>query len=231
MPSWNIHLGIAKRIGEQFNFSKNAFYVGNLIADFRLGSNTDRDDLHYDNYVCDKCPSERLPNLNEFLSCYKDKLKDNDLLMGYYVHLIADYYFNDYVFSNCWIQKNGELVGIKLLNKNLMIKDNFFKYAKKYKHHDFDLYGKYLFNNNLVELPSYEENINNLLGDLKIHFCTKDNLIERINYLNNEFIKESKYTLGEKLFGIKYEMLSQEIIEQIYNNCILYIIDEINKII
>ena len=96
MPSWNIHLAIAKKLNEKLNVEKNSFYIGNLLADVDKEQNISRKTTHYDNLICKNCPTEQLPNIEEFLKDYKEKLNNNSLILGYYSHLLADYFYNNY---------------------------------------------------------------------------------------------------------------------------------------
>lgn len=66
---------------------------------------------------------------------------------------------------------------------------------------------------------------------LKEKFFESDAAEDRINYLNNEFIKESKYTLLQRIFGVKYKMLTKEELDNLFNDCINFVIKNIDKIL
>lgn len=207
MPSWNIHLAVAKKVNEKFNFDKDTFYIGNLIADVNFNPKLERRITHFNSQICKDCPQELLPNLAEFLNTYKKNIKTSTLLLGYYSHLLTDYFYNNYIFSNCWIQdENKKIIGIKL-NNDKKLYNNDIKVLKYYKHEDLELYGRYLYKNNYVELPK-TFNDEKDLKLLKDNFFTQNDTFNRLNYLNTKFIKESKYKFKEKLFGIHYKMLT-----------------------
>lgn len=230
MPSWNIHLAVAKKVNKKLKLEKNSFYIGNLIADVNFNPKLSRTVTHFDTLKCVKCPDELLPNSDEFLKIYKDNIKQSSLLLGYYSHLLTDYFYNNYIFSNSWIQdENNKIIGIKLNNgKNLYTQDK--KVLKHYKHSDLDNYGKCLHKNNLVELPKVFNNKDEL-NLLKDNFFTYEDTLNRIEYLNTKFIKESKLTIKQKLFGIKYKMLTKEELDKLFEDCIEYVTSSINKII
>lgn len=231
MPSWNIHLAVAKKVNEKYNFEKNSFYMGNLIADVNFNLKLKRSITHYNTLVCEKCPKELLPNVEEFMKDYRKIVKNSSLLIGYYSHILTDYFYNNYIFSNCWVQNDyNEIIGVKL-NNGKIIKNNTIdnKILKFYKHKDLENYGKYLYKNNKVEIPKKFNS--NELDLLKEKFFESDAAEDRINYLNNEFIKESKYTLLQRIFGVKYKMLTKKELDNIFNDCIKFVIKNIDKIL
>ena len=75
-------------------------------------------------------------NINKFLNTYKNEL-NNDLILGYYSHLLTDTYFNNVVYTKCWVQDtNNNIIGIKFKNnkiKYIDIEDKK-KQKRKYKH-------------------------------------------------------------------------------------------------
>jgi len=232
MPCWSIHLAVAKKLNNKLNLNKDIFYLGNLVPDIEYGSKVNRKCTHYysDDSICKKCISEILPNINNFFNDYKDKLND-DFILGYYIHLLTDYYYNNYIFSNCWVQNNdNEIIGIKLNNGKIINTDkNDIKTRKDYKHNDFLLYGKYLFNNNFVELPKYNNSIKDSIKLLKDNFYTETDMKERVEYLNTKFISLNKYNLKEILLGKRYKLLTKSEYDKLFNDCIEYILVELKK--
>ena len=81
MPSWNIHLAVAKQVNKKYKLEKNSFYLGNLIADVNFNTNLERKVTHYDTLVCKECPKELLPNINSFLKdiSVPNEIKNNVL--------------------------------------------------------------------------------------------------------------------------------------------------------
>ena len=63
------------------------------------------------------------------------------------------------------------------------------KEQKKYKHKDFELYGKYLFKENKVDLPRNSMIIKDNIKYLKNSFISDELVDDRIKYLNNKFVK------------------------------------------
>ena len=220
MPSWNIHLAVAKEINKKLDLDKNSFYFGNTVPDVDYGMKLTRHNTHYYNKQCPNCPKEKLPDINLFLKEYKDKL-DNPVIMGMYIHVLTDYYFNLKIFQNYLIQdKEHNVIGFKLLDKTETEINKF----KIYKHYDLELFGKYLYKQNKIEIPSYNKEIYINIKELNNNCYKEENIKKRIDYLNKDFIKKQKYTLIENIFGLQYKMMTKEDIEKIYNDCIKYIL-------
>jgi hypothetical protein len=71
------------------------------IPDVDKGTIINRYTAHfYDNIPFSSSPKEKMININKFLNTYKNEL-NNDLILGYYSHLLTDTYFNNlYVIFN-----------------------------------------------------------------------------------------------------------------------------------
>ena len=99
MPSWSVHLAVAKEVNKKLNLNKDLFYYGNLIPDVDKGTIINRYTAHfYDNIPFSSSPKEKMININKFLNTYKNEL-NNDLILGYYSHLLTDTYFNNVVYT------------------------------------------------------------------------------------------------------------------------------------
>ncbi len=221
MPSWNIHLAIAKEVNKKLKLDQDAFYFGNTVPDVDYGMNTTRCRTHYYRVNCPSCPKEKLPDINAFLKDYKKKLK-NPLVMGMFVHILTDYYYNNEIFSKYWVQdKDHNIIGAKLLNGKITTEKG------KYKHHDLELYGKYLFNCNKIEMPSNSKTIYESVNDIKNNCYSKAVIEHRLKYLNEDYLKKNKYTLKEKLFGLHYRMIRKDDLDAMFNGCIDFIFKHI----
>lgn len=223
MPSWSIHLAIAKRVNHKLNLDKDLFYYGNLLPDVDKGTPISRDEAHYDNHTIPfpNCPKEHMIDIDLFLKDYKENLS-NPLILGYYCHLLVDNFYNNEIYSNKWIQDaNNNIIGIKLKNgKNLNIGIEDKKGQKrKYKHKDFELYGKYLFKEKKIELPKDGTTIKNNIKYLKNRFVSDELVDYRLNYLNNGFIKFNKLKFNELLFQHNYKLFTKNELDRIFDNC------------
>ena len=229
MPSWNVHLAIAKQVNNKLKLDNNMFYLGNLLPDVDYGMKKRRHETHYYNIKCPNCPSEILPDYKEFIKHNKRKLK-NPIVLGELVHIMTDYYYNKIIFQKYWLQdKNNNIIGIRMINgKSLIFDKEDIKYRKEYKHRDLELYGKFLFNNDQVEFPKYDKSMNEFIKDT---IYSKEQIKQRCEYLNTTFKNNSKYLLKEKILGLKYKMISKQELDKMYENCIMFILKEIKEFI
>ena len=233
MPSWSVHLAVSKEVNKKLNLNKDLFYYGNLIPDVDKGTIINRYTAHfYDNIPFPSCPKEKMININKFLNTYKNEL-NNDLILGYCSHLLTDTYFNNVVYTKCWVQDtNNNIIGIKFKNskiKYIDIEDKK-KQKRKYKHKDFELYGKYLYQDGLVDIPKDINIVMSNIDKLIPKFLNKELVNYRFNYLQNEFSNFNKLNLFERKFKHRYCLFTKEELDIIFNNCVNYIIKEITKL-
>ena len=127
-------------------------------------------------------------------------LKD-DISIGYIIHLLTDRFYND------WYYKNYLLRGINT--------------TKELKHNLFESYDKYILKH--FKLPKFKNlNIVNSIPNYKDLSFDKNYLNEYITNYN----KEIDFTKLDKL----YKLNNQNILDTVYNNCLLYVDKEISKI-
>lgn len=232
MPSWPVHLVIAKKVNAKLKLNEDLFLYGNLIPDVDKGTKITRYEAHYynENLPFPTVPQEKMININKFINVYKDAL-NNPLILGYYSHLLTGQFYNEKIYTTKWIQdENNNIIGIKFNNRILKIgKEDTKKLKRKYKHKDFELYGKYLFNDGYVFIPKNKELIKENSKYLKNNFLTDKLIDHRFNYLNNEFTKFNKLSLYEKIFKHKYCLFTKNELDIIMNECIEMIITKIKE--
>lgn len=233
MPSWSVHLAIAKKINEKLKLNEDLFLYGNLIPDVDKGTKITRYEAHYynENLPFPTVPQEKMIDINKFLNVYKEVL-NNPLILGYYSHILTDQFYNEKVYTTKWIQdENNNIIGIKFNNKILEIdKEDKKKLKRKYKHKDFELYGKYLFNNGNVFIPKNKKLNKENAKYLKNNFLTDELIDYRFNYLNNDFTKFNKLSLYEKIFKHKYSLFTKNELDIIMNECIEMVITKIKEV-
>ena len=225
MPSWSIHLALAKKISDKLGLNKDLYLYGSLIPDIDCISNVTRKHTHYyetDLYF-DFCNKARKIDIDKFLEDYKDLL-NNHLILGYYSHLLTDNFYNENAYSRWIVDESKNPIGIKL-------KDNFIEYIEsddknrikqKYKHDDFELYGKYLYKNNEVQVPEDINIIKENVKYLKDQFITKEEVEYRFDYLKNGFKEFNSFKGNET-----YRMFSEKELDEIFNSCLDMLIDKV----
>ena len=230
MPSWPVHFAVAKEVNKIFNFDEDLFYYGNILPDVGNDFGINRDDAHYYGIPFNFCPKEEQIDLKRFLNDYRESL-DNPLILGYYSHLLTDNYYNENIYIKCWIlDKNNNIIGIKLKNGKIMnIPINDLKKEKrKYKHHDLELFGKYIFDKKII--PKDKEKICSNIKFIKKGYLTKEIVEDRFKEFNGSYIKNSKLPLIDKIFKYRYYLFTKEELDNMFNDCCKLVIKEIKEI-
>ncbi len=233
MPSWSVHLAIAKKVNKKLGLNEDLFLYGNLIPDVDKNTKITRYDAHYydENLPFPTVPQEKMIDINKFLSVYK-KYLNNPLILGYYSHLLTDQFYNEKVYITKWVQDmNNNIIGIKFKNGKIKYIDAGDKkrIKRKYKHKDFELFGKYLFNDGYVFIPKNIKLVKENAIYLKDRFLTDELIDYRFNYLKNNFAKFNKLSLTEKLFKHKYKLFTKKDLDTIMEDCIELIVSKIKE--
>lgn len=229
MPSWPVHFAVAKKLNEKLKINPDLFYYGNILPDVGNKFNLDRDKVHYYGIPYSFCPKEEKIDINRFLIDYKDNIY-NPLVLGYFCHLLTDNYFNEAIYKKCWVlDKDNNVIGIKLKNNKIKkILPNDSHEARKYKHHDFELYGRYIYDPNIV--PKDKQKIYDNLYCIKKNYLSKAIIDDRFDYFQNKYLKDSKLSLYEKIFKHKYLLFTKNELDKIFHDCCTYILTEINNL-
>lgn len=231
MPSWGIHLKLAKKLNNKLNLDKDLFAFGNLIPDVDNDSIYTRKEAHYYTGIgFKKCPNELEIDLNKFLNDYKDRLK-NPMIIGYYCHILTDEFYNEYIYTNKWIQDgNKNVIGIKCDDGNIIDVSKNFRESLKYKHSDLEKYGRYIYNSEELFIPNNVDMIFNNSSVLNDNFYSQENIEHRIDYLNNgEFKVFNKLSEDDINNQNIYLLFNQKELDKLLNDCYLYILNKLNE--
>ncbi len=219
MPCWTIHTAIAKDLNKELNLNPDLLYYGAVLPDVDKGNEVGKFKAHF--YIDHpKYPDEVIIDFDKFMDKYKNRL-DRDLVIGYYIHLLTDYYFNEYIFDNTYIlDDTGSIREIKLLLGTTPDIES----RRRLKQDDFIMYGSYLLNNNRVGIPKDKELIYKHLCDLKHSFINEIEVNNRIDYMNsNDFLE---YNNREE----NYKLFTREEYDKLYSDCLDFIKDKLAKI-
>ena len=132
MASAVIHLCVAKEINKYLKMDENYLLLGSIAPDISKQIGETKEISHF----LDHSNEDDIPNIDRFLSKYKDEL-NNPFEMGYFIHLLTDkYWFRDYVYkfidryTQDRIKKNVTYTALKDLiyndytNLNITLIDN-----------------------------------------------------------------------------------------------------------
>lgn len=201
MPTWKTHIKIARELLKNLDLSETdqeLFLIGNILPDINnlyvvkdIKVQIEHSITHY---VYDEIPSYQ-----RFYNEYKDKM-NNYIVLGYFVHLYVDYFWNDYFYK-----KN---------NLNIS-KDK----IRKIKQTDFLVYANKFINEKLY-LNNYDYILDNskLISNISI---SKEDLINVLNYFNNLKPTDLKYAiLNEKELDILFNNTLVNLQKYIYSDII-----------
>ncbi len=173
MPNWRVHLEIAKKLNKQINFDKedlNLFLLGNIAPDINNGFIVKDISQVYNHDQTHLYNEDNSFTYINFYNKYKELLRTNPVVFGYFTHLYTDYLLNKNYNAKC-LQKH--------LNKE--------EYTKL-KHKDLKKYdNKYI--ENTIELDNYKEALKELQIIDEVSLIEQD-LENVINFLNNKKAEE-----------------------------------------
>lgn len=227
MPEWITHLSVAKKVAEKIEIEdKNSFYIGNLIPDAERHVVKDfsifvpYEISHFSYIKSINGKNVVLPHIEKFLNSYKNKMK-NPMVLGYFVHLLTDYYWNSITNARFLVETAGESDVILRLNDGTKMECN--KQEKSaVKHADFRIFKNQILKSGDYEIPKYEDKLLEDLKDIEEVPFTEEDIKKIINYVEKEhYVSEEE--LGE------YRLFTKEQIMEDYEDCINYIIEEVKK--
>ncbi len=101
MASRMIHNAIAKQVAKRYPIRNyDRFVLGEMLPD-AYAEDRGTADSHFKISVCGG--SQKTYDLEKFRALFSEELKTDDLYRGYYLHLIQDLYFRDFVYrQHCW---------------------------------------------------------------------------------------------------------------------------------
>lgn len=223
MPSWITHIATANRVSERINIKNNdEFLFANVAPDILEG--------HIIKDISKKMPYEithfakmeeingiivPLPDIDKFKEKYKSKLK-NTFILGYYTHLLTDYFWNDYCYTNYFYMydKTKNLIKVKQLDGSEKIET--WHEAVKEKQKDFKVFTRYLKQKININ-DKFDKN--KILENCKEFLITKNDISNTIDYLlriKNLRIKQEDYTIFD-----------EEVLKQTFSESIDFIVEKI----
>ena len=93
MASSIIHIAVAKELNKRLKRNESEYLIGSIAPDIAKIVGISRNLTHFET------DDTAIPNLDYFLSKYKKDL-NNDFVMGYYIHLLTDYFWYKYFYTD-----------------------------------------------------------------------------------------------------------------------------------
>lgn len=227
MPSWAIHLKVAKELAK--NMPKEdyqRFLLGNLLPDVNVGylinpisKKIPYSITHYGKMETFDGKTKEFPDYETFIQNYAGDIKD-PIVLGYLAHLATDFYWNYETFIHKGIYENGKMIGLRG-KENVIFGES--ELLRKTKVDDFNSFSYHLYHNNLVEIPKFQEKlIEGVQKVSEIHIEKVD--LEGINqYFKDIPEKIQKESKAFKIFSL--EEMEQDLtdnvkfIQNIFSSC------------
>ena len=211
MPSWAIHLATTTKINKKININnKNIFLFGNILPDVlngyvikNISHIVPHREAHIEKAIQVGNHREYRYDLDGFYKNYHNKFS-NPLILGYYTHLLTDYYWNNSTYGGRGIfDEDKKLIGLKMNNGEKYIAP--IEILKKIKVNDFKIFSKHIYQSNMADIPKYDEKILEYAKEVTWLDIQKQDVLESIKYLDDMVINN-----GGVLEEENYKIFTEE---------------------
>ncbi len=232
MPTWAMHLLTAKKISKKINIDANLFEFGNILPDIpngyviqNLAHPISHKKTHFEVNVLVLEHIEKRYNLKKFAEKYKNMFS-NPLMLGYYTHLLTDYYWNAKTYDEYGIfddEKNR--IGLVLNNGEKLICSS--EESRKIKVRDFMIYSEYIYENKLIDKLIYDKKIKKFLEQIEFIELNVEEINRSIQHVMDNYTGKTQI-LPEGI-NKDYKLYSKEQISESIDDCVIFILKMIKK--
>ncbi|MBQ8131915.1 MAG: hypothetical protein IJ193_05435 [Bacilli bacterium] len=224
MPSFVIHSICGRELEKKMNVSeedKTLFFIGNLLPDTKQSVREfiDSSDIKrisnekiLTHFKTNHKPILEYPDLDYFLSKYRDEVKTNPLVFGYFFHLYADYYYFKYFLSDklAFLDANYEVTDSKNYSYVKSIKNGkimpivdfwdrkrecgiYYEYSRMNQY----LIHKYHFTYDVGQYIEYIDSNDILIPIKEVKTDRIKDLLRDVDYFYHENITDAKFQIFE----------------------------------
>ncbi len=216
MPSWPVHIALANKLNKKLKLGDD-FIIGNVIPDAMNGFIIKNVSKAVGHQTTHYSSGKGQIALTSFLANYQAKMK-NPIIMGYFVHLLTDAYFNNYTHEQHIIIKDDK--------KGAILNDGTVSFALtpwQIKQDDFHKFGDQLIlDKRLGNIVKLSQKTTDYLQDLNF-LITNNDLEKIIAKINGLITKDAQMHNNYKMFTLPG-------LEEVLDNCYYYILDYLAKI-
>ena len=207
MASAIIHIAIAKEVNKRLKKDESKYLLGSIAPDIAKLVGEPKNKSHF----MDEGHSE--PNLDRFLEKYECYL-DDDFVMGYYIHLLGDYFWFKYFIPEI-VNEDNTLIKNLAGEKVHLCDDAIMEYIyNDYTSLNIDLIDKYK-----LDLDIFYQDIPKL-----------DNIIEEIPMDKLEILRDKMGLIIESSKKAKLYVFSMENIENFISTTTEMIIAKLEEL-
>lgn len=203
MPSWITHLATSHQLLKQLPVQdKNAFVFGNIMPDIlnnylvkETSNHKDYEITHFTDIVTIHGISYQFPNPQKFWKEYQS-LKDNPVILGFYIHLLTDYFWNHTTYTNHFkkVDDHMEAIFADGTAKPMEYQD-----AIHLKQADFAIFTQFLRREYPLSHISYTPELGEYSKEIKENPLTKEDIQKTLQVLEQMLEpkeeKEETYTI------------------------------------
>lgn len=178
MASFLIHIIVGNEVNKHLKRNNNKLLLGTIAPDIAKYVGISKSITHFTS-------NNNIPDLDKFLSLYKDKFND-DFVLGYYIHLYTDYLWFKFFIPKYYNNNKLHLIDGSIVNT---------KDITSYIYNDYTTLNKSLISN-------YNIDLNFLNNDIKLDNIIKEMPYNKIDILTYECLKLTNINSNDKLFVI-----------------------------
>lgn len=187
MSSIILHLCIGNEVKKRLNLS-DKFIYGALLPDILRMSGIQRNETHYITKYIDGV--FEVPDLEKYLNENLKDIKENDVKLGYYAHLLQDkIWYNHYVIDYVSVDKDDNSK-IKFLNDGKIYE---LKDYTSHMYNDFSRLDMYIIEKYNVHIEKIKEKLLKFTEDSNIQRIIDESLSEKVYVKKGDgfFLNES----------------------------------------
>ncbi len=232
MPTWAIHLATAKKVSEKININKNIFTFGNILPDIpneyvvkEITHHVSHAKTHFETDILVVEHMEKRYDLRNFAEKYKSKFS-NPLMLGYYVHLLTDYFWNDKTYGEHGIyDEEKNRIGLVLNDGERILCSK--EKARQIKTQDFKIFSKYIYDHHLADKPEYQEKIEEYLKEIDWIILEESDIQKTIAYISDRCT--GKAQVLENGESTEYRIYSEKEMLELVDTSVVFILKMIKK--
>lgn len=232
MPTWAIHLATAKKVSEKININKNIFTFGNILPDIpneyvvkEIIHHVSHAKTHFETDILVVEHMEKRYDLRNFAEKYKSKFS-NPLMLGYYVHLLTDYFWNDKTYGEHGIyDEEKNRIGLVLNDGERILCSK--EKARQIKTQDFKIFSKYIYDHHLADKPEYQEKIKEYLKEIDWIILEESDIQKTIAYISDRCT--GKAQVLENGESTEYRIYSEKEMLELVDTSVVFILKMIKK--
>lgn len=225
MPSWITHIATAKEVAKRINIKENKlgeFVFGNIMPDILEGHQISVKNTlsYYITHFAKKININGIELLIPDIELFKkeyEQLFNNPVVCGFFIHLLTDYFWNEYTYRTYFEVYNKEERIVKLKYKNGEKKILTWNEAVREKQGDFAFFTKSLQNRLNTNLLMDINKIWEECKSIKEFTLAREDIESTIQYLKS--IEEKSIPNAE------YRIFNQNELEHKLDDSISFIIE------